>query len=65
VLCSGPLVDAPDQQPPRFPPTIGKLQRLAPKFKSLAQSRPKSEAWEQVRKDLLSVIQQVREKKKK
>jgi len=42
---------------------LGKLQRLAPKFKSIAEARLKSAAWEQVRKDLLPVIQRVRAKK--
>lgn len=46
-------------------PFLGKLQRLAPKFKSVAETPLKSKAWEQVRKDLLPVIQRVREKKKK
>ena len=44
---------------------LGKLQRLAPRFKSIAEVSPRSIAWEQVRKDLLSVVQRVREKKKK
>lgn len=43
---------------------LGKLQRLAPRFRSIAEVSPKSIAWEQVRKDLLPVIQRVREKKK-
>lgn len=43
---------------------LGKLQRLASKFKSIAEAPLKSTAWEQVRKDLLPVIQRVREKKK-
>ncbi|HYO62227.1 MAG TPA: COR domain-containing protein [Pyrinomonadaceae bacterium] len=42
---------------------LGKLQRLAPKFKSIAQAKLKSEAWEQVRKDLLPVIGRVRRRK--
>lgn len=46
-------------------PFIGKLQRLAPKFKSIAEAPLKSVAWEQVRKDLLPVIRRVREKKKR
>jgi internalin A len=46
-------------------PFLGKLQRLAPKFKSIAEAPSKPVAWEQVRKDLLPVIQRVREKKKK
>jgi hypothetical protein len=42
---------------------LGKFQRLAPKFKSIAEAQLKSSAWEQVRKDLLPVIKRVREKK--
>ena len=44
-------------------PYLGKLQRLATKFKSIAETRVKSSAWEQVRKDLLPVIQRVRARK--
>ncbi|HYI08742.1 MAG TPA: COR domain-containing protein [Thermoanaerobaculia bacterium] len=44
-------------------PFLGKLQRLAPKFKSVAEVSPRSLVWEQVRKDLLPVIARVREKK--
>lgn len=44
-------------------PFLGKLQRLAAKFKNIAEASLKSSAWEQVRKDLLPVIQRVREKK--
>ena len=44
-------------------PYLGKLQRLAPRYRSIAQARLKSAAWEQVRKDLLPVIQRVRKKK--
>jgi len=44
---------------------LGKLQRLAPRFKSIAETSPRSKAWEQVRKDLLPVIRRVREKKEK
>lgn len=44
---------------------LGPLQRLAPKFKSVAETSPKSTVWEQVRKDLLPVIERVREKKTK
>jgi internalin A len=44
-------------------PFLGKLQRLATKYKSIAQTKLRSEAWEQVRKDLLPVIKRVREKK--
>ena len=46
-------------------PFLGKLQRLAPKFGSIAETSPRSRAWDQVRKDLLPVIARVREKKKK
>lgn len=46
-------------------PFLGKLQRLAARFRSIAGSNPRSKAWEQVRKDLLPVIKRVREKKKK
>ncbi len=42
---------------------IGTLQRLAPRFKSIAQAKLRSEAWEQVRKDLLPVIKRVRRRK--
>jgi len=44
---------------------LGKLQRLAPNFKSIAEAPLRSAAWEQVRKDLLPVIERVREKKRK
>ncbi|HEX8499417.1 MAG TPA: COR domain-containing protein [Pyrinomonadaceae bacterium] len=46
-------------------PFLGKLQRLAPKYKSIAEAPQKSVAWEQVRRDLLPVIQRVRDKKKR
>jgi TIR domain-containing protein len=46
-------------------PFLGKLQRLAPKFRSVAEAPLKSSAWEQVRKDLLPVIKRVRAKKEK
>jgi internalin A len=46
-------------------PFLGKMQRLAPKFKSIAQTSPRSLAWEQVRRDLLMVINRVRRKKEK
>lgn len=46
-------------------PYIGKLQRLASNFKSIAEAPLKSTAWEQVRKDLLPVIKKVRDKKVK
>jgi internalin A len=42
---------------------LGKLQRLAPRFKSVTETSPRSMAWEQVRKDLLPVIKRVRTKK--
>jgi hypothetical protein len=41
------------------------LQRLAPKYKSIAEAPLKSTAWEQVRKDLLPVIGKIRARKKK
>jgi hypothetical protein len=44
-------------------PLLGKLQRLAPKFKSIVETQPRSKAWEQVRQDLLPVIERVRQKK--
>lgn len=44
-------------------PFLKKLQRLAPRFKSIMQTKLRSEAWEQVRKDLLPVIERVRQKK--
>ena len=44
---------------------LGKLQRLAPKIKSIAEAPLRSAAWEQVRKDLLPVIHRVRERKKR
>jgi internalin A len=46
-------------------PFLGKLQRLAPKFPSVAEAPLKSVAWEQVRKDLLPVIKRVRARKEK
>ena len=42
---------------------LGKLQRLATKYKSIAEAPLKSSAWEEVRKDLLPVIKKVRNKK--
>ena len=45
--------------------SLGGVQRLAPKFKSIAEAPLKSAAWEQVRKDLLPVIQRVRAKKRR
>jgi internalin A len=44
---------------------LGKLQRLATKFKSVAEAPRKSTAWEEVRKDLLPVIERVRKKNKR
>ncbi len=45
-------------------PFLGKLQRLSPKIKSVAEWRQsKSIAWEQIRKDLLPVIRWAMEKK--
>src|SRR5438034_355002 len=44
---------------------LGKLHRLAGKYKNIAQTNPRSAAWEQVRQDLLPVIQRVRERKMK
>ncbi|MDX6404550.1 MAG: internalin [Blastocatellia bacterium] len=44
-------------------PFLGKLQRLAPRYKSIAQAALRSAAWDQVRKDLLPVIKRVRGKK--
>jgi internalin A len=44
-------------------PFLGKLQRLASKYKSVAEAPLKSAAWEQVRKDLLPVIERVRRTK--
>jgi internalin A len=46
-------------------PFIGKYQRLASKFRSIAEASLKSTAWEQVRKDLLPVIRKARAKKTK
>jgi hypothetical protein len=44
-------------------PWLGGFQRLAPRLASVAETDPRSRAWEQVRKDLLPVIARVREKK--
>lgn len=44
-------------------PCLGKLQRLAPRFGSIAEVSPRSKAWEQVRKDLLPAIPRVRQRK--
>jgi hypothetical protein len=46
-------------------PFLGRLQRLAPRFKSVVETSLRSKAWDQIRKDLLPVIQRVRDKKKK
>lgn len=46
-------------------PYLGKLQRLAHKFSSIAKATPRSEGWEQMRLDLLPVIKRVSERKKK
>jgi len=46
-------------------PTLGKIQRLGSKLKSIAEVSPKSHGWEQVRKDLLPVIERVRKHKKR
>lgn len=44
-------------------PFLGKLQRLAPEFASIAEAPIESKAWEQVRKGLVPVITKIREKK--
>ena len=44
-------------------PFLGKLHRLAPRFKSIAETSPRSKAWDQVRKDLIQVIKRVQMKK--
>jgi internalin A len=44
-------------------PFLGKLQRLPSKFKSIAESSPRSAGWELVRKGLLPVIERVRRRK--
>ncbi len=44
-------------------PILGKIQRLAPRMKSIAEVSPKSLGWEQVRKSLLPVVQSVRKQK--
>ena len=46
-------------------PFLGKMQRLGSKSRSIAEAPLKSAAWEQVRKDLLPVIQKVRAKKER
>jgi internalin A len=42
---------------------LGNIQRLAARFNSIAEAPLKSSAWEEVRKDLLPVLQRVQEKK--
>jgi internalin A len=42
---------------------LGKVQRLAAKYKSVANANPRSEAWEQVRRDLLQLIAKVVKRK--
>jgi internalin A len=44
-------------------PYISQLQRLGSRTNSIVESKPQSKAWEQVRKDLLPVIERVRAKK--
>ncbi|MBI3822466.1 MAG: TIR domain-containing protein, partial [Planctomycetes bacterium] len=44
---------------------IGKIHRLAPTFSSVQETKLRSKAWEQVRLDLLPVIDRVRGKRKK
>lgn len=41
-------------------PFLGKLQRLAPKFRSIAEANLRSVAWEQVRRDLVPLISYAR-----
>ncbi|MCH8046006.1 MAG: TIR domain-containing protein [Planctomycetes bacterium] len=43
---------------------LGKLQRLGRRVGSIAETNPRSVAWEEVRKDLLPVIERARERKK-
>ena len=43
---------------------LGKLQRLGRRAGSIAETNPRSRAWEEVRKSLLPVIERMREKKK-
>lgn len=43
---------------------LRKYQLLAPRLKSVAQTSPRSVAWEEVRKDLVPLIQRVRERKR-
>ena len=44
--------------------SLGKLQRLGCRAGSIAETNPRSVAWEEVRKSLLPVIERVREEKK-
>jgi hypothetical protein len=44
-------------------PFLGKIQRLGSKHKSVAEVSPKSIVWEQIRKDLLPVIERIRKNK--
>jgi internalin A len=46
-------------------PVLGKLQRLARKFRSVAEAPLQSLAWEEVRRDLLPVIARVRDKQQR
>ena len=46
-------------------PTLGQIQRLGSKLKSIAEVSPKSLGWEQVRKDLLPVIERIRKRKQR
>ena len=46
-------------------PTLGRIQRLGSKLKSIAEVSPKSLGWEQVRKDLLPVIERIRKRKQR
>ena len=43
---------------------LGKLQRLGRRTGSIAETNPRSIAWEEVRQSLLPVIERVRENKK-
>jgi internalin A len=45
-------------------PIVGKFQRAAAKYKSVAETKLTSAAWEQVRQDLLPVIDRVRARKR-
>ena len=46
-------------------PILGRIQRLAPKIKSIVEVTPRSVGWEEVRKDLLPVIERVRTRKQR